>query len=415
MIDFSKIRQDFPILSRKVHGHPLVYLDNAATSQKPRSVISAIAEYYENYNANVHRGIHTLAEEATARYEGAREKVAKFIGDANSKEIVFTRGTTEAINLVAYSWGEANLKSGDTILLTVMEHHSNLVPWQIFSQRKGVNLEFIHVTKDGYLEDPEKAIRKLRPKLFSFVHVSNVLGTINPVKDLTKVAHEVGAKVLVDGAQAIPHLPVDVEDLDCDFYAFSGHKMLGPTGVGVLFAKEKLLKEMPPFLGGGEMIKEVFLRESHYKEPPYKFEAGTPNIAGVIGLGAAVDYLSDLGMENVHRYEEKLASYALEKLGSVGGSSIYGPKELADRSGVVAFNVGKIHPHDLATVLDQDGIAIRSGNHCTMPLHDRFGIVASARASFAISFLNSPLRPRTMGARIITRSPSGRPSTLCSI
>lgn len=384
MIDFSKIRPDFPILSRKINGHPLVYFDNAATSQKPCQVISAITEYYEKYNANVHRGIHALAEEATAKYEGARDKVAKFIGAPSSKEIVFTCGTTEAVNLVAYSWGEANLKSGDTILLTVMEHHSNLVPWQLLSQRKGVNLEFIHVTEDGYLEDPEEAIRKFRPKILSFVHVSNVLGTINPVKDLTKAAHEVGAKVFVDGAQAIPHLPVGVGDLGCDFYAFSGHKMLGPTGVGVLFAKEELLKEMPPFLGGGEMIKEVFLRESRYKEPPSKFEAGTPNIAGVVGLGAAVDYLSDLGMENVRRYEGKLVAHTLEKLGGVAGLSIYGPKKSSDRGGVVAFNVKGIHPHDLATVLDQDGVAMRSGNHCTMPLHDRFGIVASARASFAI-------------------------------
>lgn len=384
MVDFSKIRPDFPILSRKVHGHPLVYFDNAATSQKPRPVIDAIVEYYEEYNSNVHRGIHALVEKATTEYEKAREKVAKFINARSPSEVVFTKGTTEAINLVAYSWGEANLKFGDTILLTGMEHHSNLVPWQLLSQKKGANLEFIPVTDDGYLENPEEVIRRFKPKLFSFVHVSNFLGTINPAKDLIRVAHEVGAKVLVDGAQAVPHLPVDVQSLGADFYAFSGHKMLGPTGVGGLYAKEDLLRQMPPFLGGGNMIKEVHLRESKFEDPPHKFEAGTPNIAGVIGLGAAVDYLTGFGMGNVRQHEEELVEYALEKLEGVVGLSVYGPRKLSDRGGIVAFNVEGIHPHDLATVLDRDGIAIRSGNHCTMPLHNRFGIVASARASFSL-------------------------------
>lgn len=384
MTDFSEIRRDFPILSRKINGHPLIYFDNAATSQKPRPVISALAEYYEKHNANVHRGIHTLAEEATAQYESSREKMAKFVGAVNSREIVFTSGTTEAINLVARSWGEQNLQAGDIVLLTVMEHHSNLVPWQLLSQRKKVKLEFIHVTNDGYLEDPEEALRKFRPKLFSFVHVSNVLGTINPVRKLVEVAHEVGAVVLVDGAQAVPHLPVNVGSLGADFYAFSSHKMLGPTGTGVLFAKEEILKEMPPFMGGGEMIREVFLKESRYKDPPHKFEAGTPNIAGVVGLGAAVDYLAEIGMESVRRHEEELTAHALARLGEVDGLTVYGPKKPSDRGGVVAFNVEGVHPHDLATVLDQDGIAIRSGNHCAMPLHDRLGVVASARASFSI-------------------------------
>jgi len=384
MVDLTKIRADFPILSRKVNGHPLVYLDNAATTQKPKSVIETISNYYETLNANVHRGVHRLAEEATAKYEDSRKKVAKFIGASSPREIVFTRGTTEAINLVAYSWGEANLKAGDTILLTIMEHHSNLVPWQLLAQRKGLHLDFIPVTKAGYLKDPERMIRKFRPKLFAFVQVSNVLGTINPAQDLIRVAHEVGATVLVDGAQAVSHLPVRVKELDCDFYAFSGHKMLGPTGIGVLFSKTALLEEMPPFLGGGEMIKEVFLRESRYAEPPYKFEAGTPDIAGVVGLGAAVEYLSGLGMEVIRQLEEELVSYAEARLAKVKGLMIYGPRRPADRGGVIAFNVEGIHPHDLATVLDQDGIAIRSGNHCAMPLHERLGVVASARASFAL-------------------------------
>ena len=383
MLDVQKIRRDFPILHRKVHGKPLVYLDNAATTQKPRPVIDAVSKYYEEYNANVHRGIHTLAEEATAAYEDARQRVAQFIGARNPAEIIFTRGTTEAINLAAYSWGEKFLKKGDTILLTLMEHHSNLVPWQLLAQRKGLNLEFIPVTAEGYLEDPEGMIRRLQPKLVAFAHVSNVLGTVNPVQKLAKVSHEVGATVLVDGAQAVSHLPVNVADLDCDFYAFSSHKMMGPTGVGVLWGRAKILKEMPPFLSGGEMIREVFLRESSFKDVPYKFEAGTPSIAQVIGLGAAVDYLSELGIENIRRYEEGLLEYAFKKLEAIPGLTIYGPRNSGDRGGVIAFNVAGIHPHDLATVLDQDGVAIRSGNHCAMPLHAHFKINASARASFA--------------------------------
>ena len=384
MLDPNKIRKDFPLLKQKVNGKDLVYLDNAATTQKPRAVIDAITNYYQRDNANIHRGVHTLAERATQKYEESREKLAKFIGAANPREIVFTSGTTGAINLVAQSWGRANLKAGDSVLLTVMEHHSNLVPWQILSQQLGFSLEFIHVTENGLLEEAEEAIRRVKPKLLAFTHVSNVLGTINSVKDLAKAAKEVGATVLVDGAQAIAHLPVNVSSLGADFYAFSGHKMFGPTGVGVLWGREELLKEMPPFLGGGEMIKEVYLREASYKDPPYKFEAGTPHIEGVIGLGAAVDYLNSLGMKEIQTQEEELIAYALSELGKIKGLKIFGPLDHKKRSGVVAFTMGGIHPHDLATVLDQEGIAIRSGNHCAMPLHSHFKLVATARASFSV-------------------------------
>lgn len=383
--DLKKVRADFPILNRKVHGKPLVYLDNAATSQKPAAVIEALSDYYRKYNSNVHRGVHTLAEEATQAYEGARERIAKFIG-AKPSEIIFTRGTTESINLAAYSWGEEFLQAGDTVLLTLMEHHSNLVPWQLLAQRKKINLEFIHVTQEGLLEKPEETIRRVRPKLLALTHVSNVLGTINPVRELIKFSKTIDPKpyILIDGAQAVPHLPVNVMDLNCDFYAFSSHKMLGPTGVGVLYGREEILRRMPPFLGGGEMIKEVYLRESKFKDPPYKFEAGTPNIADVIGLGAAVAYLNEAGMENIRAYGEQLTAYGLEQLGKVKGLKIYGPPGAYDRCGVISFNVAGIHPHDLATILDEEGIAVRSGNHCAMPLHDRLGVVASARASFAL-------------------------------
>ncbi|OGC62372.1 cysteine desulfurase, partial [candidate division WWE3 bacterium RIFCSPLOWO2_01_FULL_53_14] len=361
MGDVQKIRRDFPILHRKVHGKPLVYLDNAATTQKPRPVIDAISKYYEEYNANVHRGIHALAEEATAAYEGARSRVAEFIGARNSAEIIFTRGTTEAINLVAYSWGEKFLKKGDTVLLTLMEHHSNLVPWQLLAQRKKINLEFIHVTEEGFLEEPQETILRVKPKLLALTHVSNVLGTINPVRELIKFSKTLDPKpyILIDGAQAVPHFPVNVMDLGCDFYAFSSHKMLGPTGVGVLYGREEILRQMPPFLGGGEMIKEVYLRESKFKDPPYKFEAGTPNIADVIGLGAAVAYLNEAGMENIRAYDQELTAYALEKLFGVKDLTIYGSRDAVRRGGVISFNVAGIHPHDLATILDEEGIAVR--------------------------------------------------------
>jgi len=395
MLDVQEVRKDFPILAQKINGKPLVYLDNAATSQKPTAVIEEVARYYREDNANIHRGVHTLAERATTLYEGVREKVARFVGASNAKEIVFTRGTTEAINLVAHSWGKANLSSKDTVLLTVMEHHSNIVPWQLLSQELGFKLEFIPVTKDGYLEDPEEAIRKFKPKLLAFVHVSNVLGTINPVKKLSKVAHEVGAAVLVDGAQATSQITVNVRSLDADFYAFSAHKMLGPTGVGVLYAKSDLLESMPPFMGGGEMIREVSLRSADYKEPPHKFEAGTSNIAGVVGFGAALNYLLEVGMDDVRQHSQELTSYALEELSRVDGLKIYGPHQGGeDRGAVLAFTVDGVHPHDLATILDQEGIAIRSGNHCTMPLHNHFDLVATARASFCENPKNLHLFPK---------------------
>jgi len=384
MLKIDQIRKDFPVLGQKINGKPLVYLDSAATSQKPKSVIEALSNYYRKDNANIHRGVHTLAERATAAYEESRRKVAEFIGAAHPREIVFTRGTTESINLVSYAWGRQNLKRGDTVLLTVMEHHSNLVPWQLLAREIGIKLEFIPVTAAGGLEDPEEAIRKIKPKLLSFGHVSNVLGTENPVKKMVRAGHEIGATVLVDGAQAVPHLPVNVQSLGADFYAFSGHKMLGPTGIGVLYAREGILESMPPFMGGGEMIREVHLRKSSYKEPPYKFEAGTPHIAGAIGLGAAVDYLDSLGMENVQKHGAELMAHALEVLGGIEGLTVYGPADPASRSGAVAFTVKGIHPHDLATILDREGIAVRSGNHCTMPLHDHLGVIATARASFSV-------------------------------
>ncbi|HEB13975.1 MAG TPA: cysteine desulfurase [candidate division WWE3 bacterium] len=384
MLNADKIRKDFPILSQKVNGKPLVYLDNAATSQKPAAVINELTRYYSKDNANIHRGVHTLAERATALYEGVRGKTAKFIGASSPKEIVFTRGTTEAINLVAYSWGKANLTPKDTVLLTVMEHHSNLVPWQLLSKELGFKLEFILVTEDGYLENPEETIRKVKPKLLGFVHVSNVLGTINLVKKLSKVAHKVGATVLIDGAQAVSHTLVNVQSLGADFYAFSAHKMLGPTGIGVLYGRRDLLESMPPFMGGGEMIREVSLDKSTYKDSPHKFEAGTPNIGGVAGFGAALDYISGVGMDGIKTHTGELTAYALDSLSKIDGLRIYGPRNPEDHGAVIAFTVEGIHPHDLATVLDGEGIAIRSGNHCTMPLHKHFDLVATARASFAL-------------------------------
>ncbi len=384
MLNADKIRKDFPILSQNVNDKPLVYLDSAATSQKPAVVIGELSRYYSKDNANIHRGVHTLAERATALFEGVREKTAKFISASSPKEIVFTQGTTEAINLVAHSWGKANLTSKDTVLLTIMEHHSNLIPWQLLSKELGFKLEFIMVTEDGYLENPEETIRKVKPKLLAFVHVSNVLGTINPVKKLSKVAHKVGATVLIDGAQAVFHTSVNVQSLGADFYAFSAHKMLGPTGVGVLYGRRDLLESMPPFMGGGEMIREVSLDKSTYKDSPHKFEAGTPNIGGVAGFGAALDYISGVGMDGIKTHTGELTAYALDSLSKIDGLRIYGPRNPEDHGPVIAFTVEGIHPHDLATVLDGEGIAIRSGNHCTMPLHKHFDLVATARASFAL-------------------------------
>ena len=382
-LDVVRIRADFPVLNIEVHpGFPLIYLDSAATSQKPIRVIDAMNDYYRMTNANIHRGIHVLAESATEAYEGAREKVAKFIGAGKSREIIFTRNTTESINLVAYSWGRANLSAGDVVILTEMEHHSNLVPWHILNEERGIQLEFIPVTKDGLLDlNVFHKLLDLKPKLVSFMHMSNVLGTINPAKEIIALAHQAGAITLVDGAQSVPHFHVDVQDLDTDFYAFSGHKMCGPTGVGVLYGKEILLEAMPPFLGGGEMIKRVNLRSFTPNELPHKFEAGTPAIAEVIGLGAAVDYLNDVGMDVIAAHEHELTEYALERLEEVPGVWVFGPS--ADKKGgVAAFTFEGVHPHDVSQIVDRNGIAIRAGHHCAMPLHEKFNIPATSRASF---------------------------------
>jgi cysteine desulfurase/selenocysteine lyase len=384
-LDPHALRADFPILSTKVHGHPLVYLDSAATSQKPEVVLDAIDGFYRGYNANVHRGIYEIAERSTAAYEAARAAVARFINAPDPHEIVFTRNATEAINLVAYSWGRSNISRGDVIVLTEMEHHANLVPWQILVQERDADLEFIPITDDGLLRlDVLDVLLRLRPKLVAFTHVSNTLGTINPVREMVEAAHAAGALVLVDGAQAVPHVPVDVQALGADFYAFSGHKMLGPTGSGALWARRELLEAMPPFLAGGEMIREVHLRRSDWNEIPWKFEAGTPDIAAEIGLGAAADYLRELGMDRVQAHERQLVSYALDVLPrKVPGIILYGPP--ADRrGGVVPFNLPGIHAHDVAQVLDRSGVCVRAGHHCTMPLHERLDLAATARASFNV-------------------------------
>ena len=381
----TEIRNDFPILSRTVHGKPLVYLDSTASSQKPRSVIETMSVYYESYNANVHRGVYEISEEATAAMEKARVKVARFINARQSKQIIFTRNTTESINLVAYSWGNANIAAGDVIVLTEMEHHSNLIPWQLLAQRTGARLEFIPITDDGLLRlDIYEELLRQQPKLVAFTHMSNVLGTINPAREMIAQAHAVGATVLIDAAQSVPHLPVDVQALDADFLCFSGHKMLGPTGIGVLYGKRDLLEAMPPFMGGGDMIRTVGLRQSTWNDLPWKFEAGTPAIAEAIGMGAAVDYLNSLGMKNVMQHEQELTHYAMEQLQAVPGLTIYGP-EAAQRGGVVSFTLGDIHPHDLASILDQEaGVAVRAGHHCAQPLMERLGIAATARASFYV-------------------------------
>jgi cysteine desulfurase / selenocysteine lyase len=381
----ADIRQDFPILARQVHNKPLVYLDSTASSQKPRAVLEAMDEYYHMYNANVHRGVYEISEEATARMERARVKVARFINARQSKQVIFTRNTSESINLVAYSWGSANIQAGDLILLTEMEHHSNLVPWQLLALRTGARLEFIPVTDDGQLRlDVYAQLLEQKPKLVAFTHMSNVLGTINPVREMVASAHAAGALALVDAAQSVPHLLVDVQELNVDFLCFSGHKMLGPTGIGVLYGKRELLEEMPPFMGGGDMIRTVHLRESTWNDLPWKFEAGTPAIAEAIGLGAAVDYLSALGMENVVRHEQEITAYALQQLQALPELTIYGP-EASKRGGVVSFTLGDIHPHDLASILDQEvGVAIRAGHHCAQPLMERYGLSATARASFYV-------------------------------
>jgi cysteine desulfurase/selenocysteine lyase len=379
------IREDFPILKRQVHGKPLVYLDSGASSQKPISVLEAMDRYYQVSHANVNRGVYALSEEATEAMEQARVKVARFIKAKSARQIIFTRNATESINLVAYSWGNANIRQGDTILLTEMEHHANLVPWQLLAARTGARLEFVPITDDGLLDQAEYArlLDQARPKLVAFTAMSNVLGTITPAKEMIAQAHTVGAVVLIDGAQSVPHLPTDVQDLGCDFLVFSGHKMLGPTGIGVLYGRRELLEAMPPFLTGGDMIREVHLHSATWNDVPYKFEAGTPAIAESVGLGAAVDYLTALGMGFVHQHDQGLISYALERLGTVEGLTIFGPGA-AERGGVISFTLADVHPHDLAQVLDGEGICVRAGNHCAQPLMERLDLPATTRASFYI-------------------------------
>jgi cysteine desulfurase / selenocysteine lyase len=386
VLDPVALRADFPILRQEIHGHPLTWLDSASTSQKPQVVIDAVADYYEQYNANVHRGIYEIGEKSTAAYEAARAQVARFINAPHSREIVFTRNATEAINLVAYSWGRRNVGRGDQIVLTEMEHHANLVPWQILVQEVDGDLEFIPITDDGILRlDVFEVLLRLKPRLVAFTHVSNTLGTINPVREMVEMAHAAGALVLVDGAQGVPHLPVDVQELGADFYAFSGHKMLAPMGSGALWARSELLEAMPPFMAGGEMIREVHLRRSDFNEIPWKFEAGTPAVGDAIGLGVAAGYLMDIGMDAVRAHERELVAYALEALPrGVPGIELYGPLDPDGRGGVVPFNLPGIHPHDVAQVLDRFGIAVRAGHHCTMPLHERLDLPATARASFSV-------------------------------
>jgi len=383
-LDVARLRADFPILHQEVRpGFPLVYLDNAATSQKPVSVIDAMDDYYRRYNANVHRGIHKLSEEATEAYEGARKRIAAFINAPSWREMIYTRNTTESINLVAQSWGRANLGPGDVVLSTGMEHHSNIVPWQLLAEQTGCTVQWVPVTNDGYLDqDAYQSMLTDRVRLVTFTHMSNVLGTINPVRQMADAAHAAGALVHVDGAQSVPHFPVDVQALDVDFYSFSGHKMLGPTGIGILWARRDLLEAMPPWMGGGDMIRRVELSGSEWNDLPHKFEAGTPSIAEAVGLGIAVDYLSEVGMDNIHAHERVLTAYALDRLAEVPGVRVLGPANPADKGGVAALTLDGVHPHDAAQILDHYGVAVRAGHHCCMPLHHRLDVVASTRASF---------------------------------
>ena len=385
MLDVAKIRQDFPIFERRVRGDkPLVYLDSGATSQKPRQVIDALAQFYTTINANIHRGVYELSEAATLAYDEARAKVAAFIHAADPRECIFVRNTTEGINLVAYSWARANLQPGDVVVLSVMEHHSNIVPWQILAQERGIILRYLDIDDTGRLrlEQLDTWLERGNVKLVSLTHVSNVLGTITPVTTVVHKAHQAGALVLIDGAQAAPHLPIDVQAMDCDFYVFSGHKMLGPMGIGVLYAKRAILETMPPFLGGGDMIRTVTLEGSTWADPPAKFEAGTPSVADAVALGAAIDYLQHVGMTAIQQHERALLDYALARLDEIPGITLYGPRG-DDRSGVVSFTLGTVHPHDIASILDVEvGVAIRAGHHCAQPLMHRLGVVATARASF---------------------------------
>jgi len=385
IVNSYELRNDFPIFKKKINGKDLVYLDNASTTQKPYSVINSITDFYSNYNSNIHRAVYQLAEEATELYEQSRKKIANFI-NVRPEEIIFTRNTTESINLIAHSWARSNLKKDDVIAITEIEHHSNIVPWQILCQEIGTRLEYVGIDESGFL-DVEYLIELIssrKVKLVSISHMSNVLGTIVPIERIIKTAHQYDIPVIVDGAQSVPHMPVDAKNLDCDFLVFSAHKMLGPTGVGVLYAKKELLEKMKPFMGGGDMIKEVFKFHTNYNEVPYKFEAGTPNIADVVGFGAAVDYLEKIGMENIRKYEIYLTEYALESMQSLKYITIYGPMDSKFRGGVISFNIADIHPHDLATIMNDHGIAIRSGHHCAQVLMQRLDVPATSRASFYI-------------------------------
>jgi len=386
-INIENIRRDFPILQRKVHNNkPLVYFDNAATTQKPIQVIDSIHNYYLNYNSNIHRAVHQLAEEATAAYELTRDKVAKFINVKNREELIFVRGTTEAINLIAYSWGRQNVQKNDIVVTTEYEHHSNIVPWQLLTKEKDAKLEYIGVDDNGelILDQLDDYLNTERVKLVTFSHMSNVLGTITNAEEIIRKCHKKGVKVLVDAAQSVPHMKVDIQKLDCDFFAFSAHKMLGPTGVGVLWARKEILENMQPFNGGGDMIREVHKYETTWNDLPYKFEAGTPNIADVIGFSAALDYLENIGMDKVREHEIELTKYALEKMSAIKGIKLYGTPDMKKRGGVISFNLGDIHPHDLATIIDEDGVAIRSGHHCAQVLMERLDVSATSRASFYI-------------------------------
>ena len=385
IVNSYELRNDFPIFRKKINGKDLVYLDNASTTQKPYSVIDSITDFYSNYNSNIHRAVYQLAEEATKMYEQSREKIANFI-NARPEEIIFTRNTTESINLIAHSWARLNLKKDDGVAITEIEHHSNIVPWQILSQEIGTRLEYVGIDENGFLdlEHMIELISSKKIKLVSLSHMSNVLGTIVPIEKIIRIAHENGIPVIVDGAQSVPHMPVNVENMDCDFLVFSAHKMLGPTGVGVLYAKKEHLDKMKPFLGGGDMIKEVFKFHTDYNEVPYKFEAGTPNIADVVGFGAAIEYLEKIGMENIRKHEIYLTDYALESMLSLKYVTIYGPRDPNERGGVISFNIADIHPHDLATIMNNHGIAIRSGHHCAQVLMQRLDVPATSRASFYI-------------------------------
>jgi cysteine desulfurase / selenocysteine lyase len=413
-LDPQALRADFPVFERDFDGRSLAYLDSASTSLKPRAVIDAVDGYNSRYTANVHRGIYRTGEEATLAYEEARARVARFLNAPDPHEIVMVRNATEAINLVAYSWGRRNIRQADTILLTELEHHANLVPWQLLTQEKDADLEFVAIDDDGRLnQESFHVLLRTRPRLVAFTQVSNGLGTITPVREMIDAAHAVGALVLIDGAQAVPHGPVDLQALGADFYVFSGHKTLGPTGSGALWARRELLEEMPPFLGGGEMIREVHLRRTTFNDVPWKFEAGTPDIAAAIGLGAALEYLTTIGMDAVREHERSLTAYALDMLPrEVPGIRIHGPRSIDERAGIVTFNLPEIHPHDVATLLDREAVAIRAGHHCTQPLHERLGETATARASFNVYSDRDHLDRLAAGLRGVQRIFGAAPTSV---